>query len=161
MKENIILNKSFDFSVRIINLYRYLMNNSKEYVLSKQILRSGTSIGANVNEAIEAQSKKDFISKMGIALKETSETIYWLRLLHATKYITKKQFDSICADAYEIKRIISSIILSSKEKGGKRWKIILNSQFSILNSSPPLPRRSFRNLTGSASARRAGLLSPS
>ncbi|MBR4510046.1 MAG: four helix bundle protein, partial [Ruminococcus sp.] len=114
----------------------------------------GTSIGANVNEAIEAQSKKDFISKMGIALKETSETIYWLRLLHATKYITKKQFDFICADAYEIKRIISSIILSSNEKGGKRWKI-------ILNSSPPLPRRSFRNLTGSASARRAGLLSPS
>ena len=116
MKENIILNKSFDFSVRIINLYRYLMNNSKEYVLSKQILRSGTSIGANVNEAIEAQSKKDFISKMGIALKETSETIYWLRLLHATKYTTKIQFYSICADAYEIKRIISSIILSSKEK---------------------------------------------
>ena len=77
MKDNIILSKSFDFAIRIVELYKYLVNEHKEYVLSKQVLRSGTSIGANVNEAVEAQSKKDFVSKMSIALKETSETIYW------------------------------------------------------------------------------------
>ena len=120
MSDNVILSKTFKFSIRIVKLYRYLSENKNEYVLSKQILRSGTSIGANVNEAVEAQSKKDFTSKMGIALKEASETLYWLRLLHATDYISKEQFHSVFADAYEIKKILSSIILSSKEKGERK-----------------------------------------
>ena len=89
-QENIILNKSFAFSVRIVNLYKYLCSEKKEYVLSKQLLRSGTSIGANVNEAQAAQSKNDFISKMSIASKEARETKYWIELLISTDYLKDK-----------------------------------------------------------------------
>ena len=89
MSENIIVDKSFDFAVRIVNLNKYLYNEQKEYVLSKQLLRSGTSIGANVSEAERAQSKADFISKMSIALKEANETNYWLKLLYKTDYLSK------------------------------------------------------------------------
>ena len=89
MSENIIVDKSFDFAVRIVNLNKYLNNEQKEYVLSKQLLRSGTSIGANVSEAERAQSKADFISKMSIALKEANETNYWLKLLYKTDYLSK------------------------------------------------------------------------
>ena len=93
MKENnVVVEKSKKFAIRIIKLYQYLCENKKEFILSKQLLRSGTSIGANVKEAVRGQSKADFISKLNISLKETSETEYWLELLYETNYITKVQF---------------------------------------------------------------------
>ena len=113
--ENIIETKSFDFAVRIVNLYKYLTDNKNEYVLSKQLLRSGTSIGANVAEAEQAQSKPDFVSKMNIALKETSETKYWIKLLQATKYLSQDETFSILADCVELEKILVSIIKSSKQ----------------------------------------------
>ena len=112
--ENVIETKSFDFAVRIVNLYKYLTDTKKEYVLSKQLLRSGTSIGANVAEAEQAQSKPDFVSKMNIALKETSETKYWIKLLHATDYLSEEESSSILADCIELEKILVSIIKSSK-----------------------------------------------
>lgn len=115
--ENIIVDKSKAFAIRIVKLAQYLSLDKKEYVLSKQVLRSGTSIGANVKEAIRAQSKADFISKMSIALKEASETEYWLELLHETGYITENQFNSIIPECVEVIKIITSIINSAK-KGG-------------------------------------------
>ena len=113
--KNIIEKKSFDFAIRIVKLYKYLCNNKKEYVLSKQVLRSGTSIGANVAEAQQAQSKADFISKLSIALKETTETKYWLRLLNATNYLNQREIKSILDDCIEIEKILTSILRSSKE----------------------------------------------
>ena len=108
--ENTIVDKSKAFAVRIINLYKYLCDEKKEFVLSKQLLRSGTSIGANVKEAIRGQSKDDFAHKMNISLKEASETEYWIELLCETDYITKQQFDSIIADCTELIKILTSII---------------------------------------------------
>ena len=93
--ENIIENKSFDFAVRVVNMYKHLTVNKNEYILSKQLLKSGTSIGANVSEAQKAQSKADFHTKMTIALKEANETYYWLRLLYKTNFLTSKEFSSI------------------------------------------------------------------
>ena len=113
--KNIIEKKSFDFAIRIVKLYKYLCNNKKEYVLSKQVLRSGTSIGANVAEAQQAQSKADFISKLSIALKETTETKYWLRLLNATNYLNQSEIKSILDDCIKIEKILTSILRSSKE----------------------------------------------
>ena len=107
--DNIIENKSFEFAVRIVNLYKHLTENKKEFVLSKQILRSGTSIGANVSEAQKGQSKADFNMKMNIALKEANETEYWLRLLHQTDYLSDQEFESIEKDAKEIIAILVSI----------------------------------------------------
>ena len=115
MSNSIVGEKSFRFAVRTVNLYKYLYEK-KEYVLSRQILRSGTSIGANISEALEAQSDKDFLSKMCIALKETAETIYWLRLLHETEYITYIQFTSMNRDACELKAILSSIIKTKRSR---------------------------------------------
>ena len=97
MKENIIKNKSFDFAVRIVKLNQYLCNNKKEFVLSKQLLRSGTSVGAMVREAEHAETKADFKHKMGIAQKEINETLYWLELLKATDYLTTEQFEDVNA----------------------------------------------------------------
>ena len=114
--DNLIVEKSRSFAIRSINLYRFLVDN-KEYVMSKQLLKSGTSIGANVKEAICGQSKADFIAKMNISLKEASETEYWLDLLHATNYITPEQFQSMNIDCVELIKILTSIINSSK--GGK------------------------------------------
>ena len=111
---NIIDEKSFAFAVRIVNLYRHLNETKKEFVLSKQLLRSGTSIGANVAEAEQAQSTLDFISKMSIALKETSETKYWIRLLASTNYLTEAEAVSILNDCVELEKILVSIIKSSK-----------------------------------------------
>ncbi len=111
--ENIIEIKSFNFAVRIVRLNKYLCKKS-EYTLSNQLLRSGTSIGANVSEAEQAQSTADFISKMSIALKETSETKYWLRLLNETDYISNTQFQSIFEDCIELEKILVSIIKSTK-----------------------------------------------
>jgi four helix bundle protein len=114
MKENIILNKSFEFSVRIVNLYKYLTTQKAEYVMAKQILRSGTSIGANSEEADAGQSKKDFVAKMSIVLKEARETRFWLRLLYKTEYIDEKMFNSLLADCQEIIAIVTAIIKTSK-----------------------------------------------
>lgn len=115
-KDNIIQQKSFAFAVRIVNLYKNLIYEKKEFVLSKQLLRSGTSIGANVEESIGGQSDKDFISKISIAYKEARETIYWLKLLHATDFLTQQQADSLLNDADEICKILASIqkILKSR-----------------------------------------------
>ena len=107
--KNIIVEKSFEFSVRVVNLYKHLMNTKNEYVLSKQLLRSGTSIGANVAEAQKAQSLADFNAKMNISLKEANETYYWLRLLHRTEYITDEAFKSTEKDINEIISILVSI----------------------------------------------------
>ena len=113
--ENIIEKKSFDFAIRIVRLYKYLCDKKKEFVLSKQLLRSGTSIGANVAEAQQAQSKADFISKISIALKETTETKYWLRLLNATDYLSDIEIKTIFADCVEIEKILTAILKSSKQ----------------------------------------------
>lgn len=111
---SIIEDKSFAFAVRTVNVYKYLNEAKGEYVLSKQLLRSGTSIGANVAEAEQAQSTADFVSKMNIALKETAETEYWIRLLSATEYLNESEFKSILNDCIELKKILISIIKSSK-----------------------------------------------
>ena len=109
MNENVIEIKSFDYAVRIVNLYRYLTEEKKEFVLSKQLFKSGTSVGANVAEAQRGQTIPDFNAKMNIALKEANETYYWLRLLHKTNYITEREFESIQEDSKEIIAILTSI----------------------------------------------------
>ncbi len=116
MKENVVKNKSFAFAVRIVKLCRFLVDNKKEYVLSKQLLRSGTSVGAMVREAEHAESKADFKHKMAIAQKEINETLYWLELLKETDYLSNEQFESINKDAIEIIKLITSIIKSVKNK---------------------------------------------
>ena len=112
---NIIRDKSFNFAVRVFKLYRFLCDNQKEYVLSKQLLRSGTSIGANIEEALQAQSKRDYLSKMNIALKEAYETLYWIRIFHATELLDDKQRDSIFADCNEIIKLLVSIVKTTKQ----------------------------------------------
>ena len=109
MKENIIMRKSFAFSVRIMNLHKYLCRKKGEYVVSRQICKSGTSIGANVAEAQRAQSTADFVAKMKIALKEANETQYWLRLLHETKCLSDKEFASLYGDLLELLKILTAI----------------------------------------------------
>jgi four helix bundle protein len=116
MSESIIKNKSFDFAVRVVNLHKILIAERKEFIMSKQLMRSGTSIGANVREAINGQSKADFIHKFSIAQKECDENIYWLELLKETKYINEDEFISMSNDAIELLKIIRSIIITSKTK---------------------------------------------
>ncbi|WP_338790786.1 four helix bundle protein (plasmid) [Bernardetia sp. Wsw4-3y2] len=116
MNKGILKQKSFHFAVRIVNLYKYLADQHKEYVLSKQILRSGTSVGANIREAEFAQSNLDFIHKLSISQKEINETIYWLELLKETNYIKEEQFKSLNNDAIEILKIITSSIKTMKGK---------------------------------------------
>lgn len=113
--ENAIIDKSKAFAIRIVNLYKFLSNEKHEYVLSKQLLRSGTSVGANVREASRAQSKADFISKLNIALKEADETCYWIELLQETDFLTVKQYDSIHEEAEEMVKLCVSIIKSTKD----------------------------------------------
>jgi four helix bundle protein len=113
--ENIVMDKSFAFAVRIVKLYQFLGENKKDFVLSKQLLRSGTSIGANVREAHNAESKPDSVHKMGIAQKEADEALYWLELLFATGILSKREFESIHNEAEEILKNIRSIILTSKQ----------------------------------------------
>ena len=122
MKENILIDKSIAFAARIINLHRYLIKTKKETIISKQIVRSGTSIGANINEAnyglrghAFSAAIGDFVSKMHIALKETSETEYWLKLLTMSEYITEDMGQSLLKDCLEIKRILISTINTAKE----------------------------------------------
>ena len=107
--DNAVLDKSFAFSVRIVNVYKYMTEQKREYILSKQLLRCGTSIGANVAEAQRAQSKPDFISKMSIALKEAYEVDYWLRLLHATEYIEANAYKSMHDDNEELISLLIAI----------------------------------------------------
>jgi four helix bundle protein len=114
MKENIIKKKSFGFALEIVQTYRYLVEIKKEYIMSKQLLKSGTAIGALVREAEHAESKADFIHKMSIALKEANETDYWIELLSQSQYIDEKQFNSIILDLNEILKMLISIIKTSK-----------------------------------------------
>jgi len=116
MKDNLIRDKSYAFAIRIVKLYKYLCEEKKEFVLSKQLLRSGTSIGANIEEAIGGQSKKDFFAKLTIAYKETRETHYWIRLLTDTDYLTKEQSESMLNDVEELLKIIGSIQKTMKNK---------------------------------------------
>lgn len=114
--ESIIATKAYSFALEIITLYKYLVNEKKEYVLSKQLLRSGTSIGANINEALSAQSKRDFVHKLSISLKEARETSYWLNLLKDSEYIKQESFTNLSNKCNEILKILSSIILTTKQK---------------------------------------------
>lgn len=114
--DNVIENKSFQFAIRIIRLYKFLCEEKKEYILSKQLLRAGTSIGANVTESQQAQSKPDFVSKISIALKEASETKYWIKLLGATEYLSENQTKSILDDCVEIEKILVTILKSAKNQ---------------------------------------------
>ena len=107
--DNVIETKSFEFAVRVVNLYKHLVVKTKEYDIPRQLLRSGTSIGANVTEAQKGQSKADFNAKMNIALKEANESEYWIRLLYRTEYLTKEEFNSIEKDIKEIIAILVSI----------------------------------------------------
>jgi len=114
MKDNILKTKGFAFAVRIVRIYQFLVDTKKEFVLSKQLLRSGTSVGAMVREAEHAETKPDFIHKMAIAQKEINETLYWLELLSEINFLTKEQFESLNSDAVELIRLITSIIKSTK-----------------------------------------------
>ena len=118
MRENALIDKSIIFAARIIKLHRYLIKSKRETIISKQIVRSGTSIGANINEANYGQSKADFIAKLHIALKETAETEYWLRLLVMSEYITADMGKSLLEDCLEIKRILIASINTAK--GGSK-----------------------------------------
>ena len=119
-KDNVIVDKSFDFAVRIVKLYQHLNSEKKEFVLSKQLLRSGTSIGANVSEAIRGHSQADFYAKLSIALKEANETDYWLRLLYKTDYLTEKEYNSIYNDINEIIALLVSITKTLKNGGAQQ-----------------------------------------
>ena len=114
MKSNVIKDKSYAYAIRIVKLCQYLQKDKKEFVLSKQLLRSGTSPGAMVREAEHAQSRPDFIHKMSIGLKEINESEYWINLLYDTEYISKEQYDSIMTDTKEILKLLISIVKSTK-----------------------------------------------
>ncbi|WP_161890412.1 four helix bundle protein [Pontibacter russatus] len=116
MGKSIVAAKSCDFAVRIVKMYQHLSADKEEFILPRQVLRSGTSVGANVQEATGGQSTSDFIHKLSIARKEARETSYWLRLLHDTGYLQQKQFESIYADCQELEKILKSIILTSQGK---------------------------------------------
>ena len=116
---NIIQQKSFAFAIRIVNLYKFLTTEKKEYVLSKQLLGSGTSVGANIEESIGGQSEKDFISKISIAYKEARESVYWLKLLQATDYLSNEQAESLLNDAEELCKIIGKIQITIKTRNSK------------------------------------------
>ena len=111
----VVQNKSFSFAVRVVKLCKFLREEQKEFTMTKQLLRSGTSIGANIAEAQQAQSKSDFVHKMSIALKEAAETNYWLRLLHATDYLSDKAMESMILDCSELEKMLTAIIKSAKE----------------------------------------------
>ncbi len=116
MKNNIVLDKSFTFAIRTVNAYKFLVDEKKEFVLAKQLLRSGTSIGANIEEAVGGQSTPDFISKMSIAYKEARETKYWIRLLEATGYFDPVQATSLLNDIEELLKILGKILITTKTR---------------------------------------------
>ena len=113
---NVVFIKSKKFAVRIVKLYQYLRNDKREYVMSNQLLKSGTSIGANIAEAVCAMSEKDFLAKIYIAFKECSESMYWLDLLNETAYLNEQEYHSIYADCEELRKLLSSITKTTKEK---------------------------------------------
>lgn len=115
-KNNILQQKSFAFAIRVVNVYKYVTTEKKEFILSKQLLRSGTSIGANIEESIGGQSDKDFLSKISIAYKEAREAIYWLKLLEATEYLSEEQAQSLLNDAEELCKIIGKIQITLKSR---------------------------------------------
>ena len=123
--DSILLDKSLNFAARIVKLHKYLVREKKETIISKQIVRSGTSIGANANEAVYGVSKADFIAKLQISLKETAETEYWLRLLILSEYITEQEGDSLLRDCLEIKRILVSTLNTAKNSS-KGWSVMLD-----------------------------------
>ena len=114
-KKSVLKEKSKRFGLRVIGLYKYLCNEKKEFVLSKQVLRSGTSIGANISESTYAQSKADFVAKVSIALKEAAETEYWLELLHESKYLEDSFFESIHDDCVELIKMLTSSVKTAKD----------------------------------------------
>ena len=114
--DNIVQLKSFAFAIRIVNLYRFLISDKKEYVLSRQLLRPGTSIGANIEEAIGGQSNRDFIAKVSISYKEARETIYWIKLLHATAYLSDQEASGLLTDAEELCKILAKILITHKSR---------------------------------------------
>ncbi|HNF29357.1 MAG TPA: four helix bundle protein [Chitinophagaceae bacterium] len=114
--DSIIQQKSYAFALAVIALYKNLVTDKKEFVLSKQVLRSGTSIGANIQEAVASQSKRDFIHKLSISLKEARETQYWLNLLKDSSYIPESEFNNLNNSCDEVKKILTSIILTTKER---------------------------------------------
>lgn len=113
--ENPLKDKSYAFALRIVNLYKHLAQETKEFVLSKQILKSGTSIGANITESNRAQSKSDFVHKLAIALKEADETEYWLNLLSDSNFITATQAESLLTDCIELQKMLTSSIKTAKK----------------------------------------------
>ncbi len=115
-KESIVYDKAFNFAIKIVKLYKYLCENKKEFILSKQLIRSGTSIGANIAEGLEGQSTKDFVSKLSIALKEAVESRYWIDLLKETEYLTEEQYNIINSDITELIKMLTRIIKTTKEK---------------------------------------------
>ena len=114
MRENVVKIKSFDFALRVIKVYQYLIENKKEFILSKQLLRAGTSIGALIRESEHAESKADFIHKLAIALKEANESEYWIELLYKSSYLDEKSFTSIQTDIEELLKLLTSIIKTTK-----------------------------------------------
>lgn len=118
--ENVIVTKSKDFAIRIVRAYKYLTAEKNEYIMSKQLLRSGTSIGANVKEGMRGQTKPDFYAKLNIALKEASEAEYWLEILYETDYIDKKLYESINSDCEEIIKLLVSITKTQKNNSALR-----------------------------------------
>lgn len=116
MRENILKSKSFGFAVRIVNLYKHLCAEKKEFVLSKQVLRSGTSVGAMIREAEHSESKTDFVHKMAVAQKEINETLYWLELLYETGYISADEFENLNTESVEIIKMLTSSIKTVKRK---------------------------------------------
>jgi four helix bundle protein len=119
MVENVVKNKSFEFAIQVVKIYQFLRDQKKEYTLSRQLLRSGTSVGAMIREAEYAETKNDFIHKMGIAQKEVNETLYWLELLYETEYLTQEQSNQLTAAATEIIKLITSIIKTTKSNLNK------------------------------------------
>jgi four helix bundle protein len=115
LKDNVIKIKSFAFALRIVKLFQFLQNDKKEFVLSKQLLRSGTAIGALIREGLQAESRADFIHKFSIAQKEADESDYWIELLYHSNYLDENQFKSINADITELKKLLSSIIITTKQ----------------------------------------------
>ncbi len=114
MKENILANKSFEFALRVIKMYNHLRNVKSEYVMSKQLLHSGTSVGANICESEHSENKQDFIHKLSISQKEINEALYWIRLLHKSDYLTDSEFTSIFSDAQELLKLLTSSIKTAK-----------------------------------------------
>jgi len=114
MSKSILKEKSYAFALRMVKLYRFIVTRNKEYVLSKQVLRSGTSIGANIEEAGQAQSKADFVHKLAVAQKEAFETAYWLRLLRDSKYLSPAQAESLLSDCVELQKMVTASIKTAK-----------------------------------------------